>query len=47
MSTAAAVAGAEPDLIARREEFAAQLRHVADRIRLAAEIDAETARLDV
>ncbi len=35
------------DLAARREAFAVQLRHVADRIRLAAEIDAESSPLDL
>jgi glycerol-3-phosphate O-acyltransferase len=33
---------AEQDLTARREEFAVQLRHVTERIQLAAEIDAES-----
>lgn len=36
---------AAQDLAARREEFAGQLRHVADRIRLAAEIDAESSKI--
>jgi glycerol-3-phosphate O-acyltransferase len=38
---------AEQDLAARREEFAVQLRHVTERIRLSAEIDAEWSRLEL
>ena len=43
---AAEGSAAEVDLAERREAFAAQLRHVADRIRLAAEIDAESSLRD-
>jgi glycerol-3-phosphate O-acyltransferase len=38
---------AEQELAARRQEFAVQLRHVTERIRLSAEIDAESSRLEL